>query len=175
LFLAVLPEANVTTNQKYFCAIDLHRGGQITYNIQTECGQDDDCSDGNDCTIDTCNNGTCIYSPQDDCCGNGICEDGEQLCEADCGPFELIAPPCNTQSCWIPPGLMFDISAINSIFLNGLSFRVFCQPFPGCTVNDMVTVYTASGSYNDHYNDSSIWTEVTRQSISAEREYEKRM
>ena len=63
---------------------------------------------------------------------------------------------------------MFDVSTIKGIILNGLSFRVYCQGF-FCTVNSVVTIYTASGSYIDKYNDSLAWTEVTSQSISASR------
>lgn len=151
----------------HFCT----REGSITYDIQTICiqGQDSNCDDNNACTVDTCNDGTCVNTITDNCCGNFVCEEGEeQKCAADCGPFELETPPCATDKCWIPQGLMFDVSATKGIILNGLSFRVYCQGF-FCTVNSVVTIYTASGSYNDHYNDRSSWTEVTSQSISASR------
>ena len=129
------------------------------------CTPDADCyDDGNNCTANACTNGTCAITVEDDCCGNFVCEAGEQACP-DCGPFELAAPAC-VGTCWIPSGLMFDVTAIDGINLIGLSFQVYSRN-PG-RVNDVVTVYTASGSYNDHYNDRSSWTEVTSQSISAE-------
>jgi len=128
-----------------------------------DCNLDIDCSDGNSCTDDTCIAGKCINVPKDKCCGNFICEPGEAGSCSDCGPFTLSAPLCQG-SCWVPEGIMFDISTINDIVLHGISFRVHSR---NGNVASTFNVYTAPRSYSDIYDDRDTWTEIYSGQVNA--------
>ena len=130
-------------------------------NVPTfNCDKDQDCNDGDSCTDDTCNAGKCNNSPRDDSCGNSACKAGELgSCTTDCGPFTLIAPRC-TDTCWIPRGLMFDISTTAGamgILVNGLTVRM-CSASGNVSAD--VAIYTASGPYDNIYNNPESWTEI---------------
>ena len=139
------------------------------YSLQVSCNQNIDCDDGDSCTEDICESGKC-QNPisMSNCCGNGMCEVNEDGCD-DCGPFTLIASDCLVD-CHTPHGIMFDLSSSNDITLHGLRFKVYASE---SDVYSDVTVYTAPGSYADHYNNPSSWTQVHQELISTECEFAK--
>ena len=158
------------------------------------CAEDSHCFDGNSCTADRCNieTGECANTIMNKCCGNGMCEANESGCNADCGPFSIVTPQC--QTCMTPNGIMFDVisksaSAIASLYcqlfhkvcfnsdalcskssilnqdilLKGLHFRHY-------EGSSEVIVYSAPGSYSDKYSDANSWTQISSRNAVVEGE-----
>lgn len=125
------------------------------------CTSDSDCDDGFICSIDSCDivSGSCSNTFKDSCCGNGQCEAGENgfNCPADCGPFELATPTCN--SCWVPDHAMFDVEAIKDIVITSLSFLLY-----GGVSN--IKIYSAPQSYSSIATNPNEWTLIASGSVS---------
>ncbi len=130
------------------------------------CSQNSDCHDGNSCTVDTCDVGTgqCRNGMTDSCCGNFVCESGEYQSKcSDCISYRLSTPTCS--SCYSPFGMMFNVQASNDIILTNMSVQL------SNGASNVVTVYTARGTFADKATNPASWTQIFSSSFDVSGEY----
>ena len=90
-----------------------------------------------------------------------MCEVNESSICSDCGPFTLKTAAVG--GIYSLPGVMVDIRALTDIVLNSLTFETRSAAVD-------VTLYTASGSYNDKAENADAWTEIASESKTTTRE-----